>query len=173
MVAIVSKILDEGFSAAHQAVAARVANMQPVMQGLGEGVMERIKQRFPASTGPDGSRWAPNARATIEAYLEARGGFGKRGINKKGVELAMSKKPLIGQSHDLERQFHVTADAHSFIVENSMVYAAVQHFGGQAGRGHKVTIPAREFFPFNGNEEIYPSELDYILGALNSYLEMR
>lgn len=28
-----------------------------------------------------------------------------------------------------------------------MVYAAIQQYGGQAGRGHKVTIPLRPFLP--------------------------
>lgn len=33
-------------------------------------------------------------------------------------------------------------------------YAAIHHLGGQAGRGKKVTIPARPYLPINGNSQL-------------------
>ena len=33
-------------------------------------------------------------------------------------------------------------------------YAAIHHLGGQAGRGRKVTIPARPYLPINGSGQL-------------------
>lgn len=33
-------------------------------------------------------------------------------------------------------------------------YAAIHHLGGQAGRGRKVTIPARPYLPINGSGKL-------------------
>lgn len=32
-------------------------NMRPIYQDIGEGIMERTKQRFSTGTGPDGVKW--------------------------------------------------------------------------------------------------------------------
>ena len=164
------EVKDTGVNDALKALVARLGNLQPVMQAIGEDIMERTKQRFVSSTGPDGQRWKPNARATIEAYIGSQRGFGRRGINQKGRDLATSKAPLIGHSRSLSTQFHVSADANSVTVGNSMIYAAIQQFGGQAGRGKKVTIPARPFLPIRENGYLYADEQNKILATLNGYL---
>lgn len=155
------------------ALAQRTGNLRPFLHAVGEDIMERTKQRFETSTDPAGRRWQPNARATIEAFIAGRGGFGKRGINKKGQGLAMGKKPLIGETGSLRRQFHVQASANAVTVGNSMAYAAIQQFGGKAGRGRKVTIPARPFLPVTASGDLYPAEKALILDALNDYLAGR
>ena len=35
-------------------------------------------------------------------------------------------------------------------------YAAIHHLGGKAGRGRKVTIPARPYLPINGSGQLQP-----------------
>lgn len=164
------EVADSGVQAALDALAQRIGNMEPVLQAIGEDIMARAKQRFETSTGPDGQRWAPNARATIEAFIAKRGGFGKRGINKKGRDLAMGKRPLIGESGDLRRNFHVRADEVSVTVAHSAIYAAIQQFGGQAGKGRRATIPARPFLPVQSSGELYPAERSQILEAINAWL---
>ena len=51
-----------------------------------------------------------------------------------------------------------------------MRYAAIHQFGGKAGRGRKVTIPARPFLPVKSDGSIYPAEQAEIIKALNEYL---
>ena len=151
----------------------RASNLRPIMQTIGEDILERTKQRFSTSTGPDGRRWAPNSRVTIERYIASKGGFGKKGVTKKGAGIAMSKKPLIGHSGDLSRQFFVRSDNRSVTIGNSMIYAAIQQFGGQAGRGRKVTIPARPFLPITESGLLFPAEKAKVLEALNDWLVSR
>lgn len=169
---ITIQVQDNGVHAALQALAQRLGNLSPILKTIGEDLMERTKERFGTSTGPDGQRWKPNARATIEAFLDARGGFGKKGINKKGQGLAMGKKPLIA-SGLLANSFNVklAADGRGVSVNTNWRAAeikggaAVHQFGSLNGR-----IPARPFFPIKSDGSLYPQEQSKILDALNAYL---
>lgn len=164
---------DTGVRAALRKLASRVDNMQPVLQSIGERIVERTKHRFDTSTGPDGVRWKPNSAATLD-MLAARLGMSYRrkdgALNKKGAARVANKKPLIGESGDLRRQIVALANANSLTVTASAAYAAIQQFGGKAGRGHKVTIPARPFLPVRQDGTLYPDEQAQILRELNEYL---
>lgn len=166
------EVQDSGVQAALQAISNRVGNMRPILQAIGEDIIERTKERFATSTGPDGQRWKSNARSTIEAFISRQRGYGKKGINKKGRDLAMGKRVLIGESHDLARQFHVNASASSVTVGNTMKYAAMQQFGGKKLAFPNLwgDIPARPFLPIKQNGELYPADQTKILDALNDYL---
>jgi phage gpG-like protein len=189
------EVQDSGVAAALNKLAERVRNPRPVLRLIAEGIMERTKERFATSTGPDGQRWKANARSTIESYIEAGRGFGKRGINAKGRKLAMNKKPLIGHSGDLKRQFHIAVTDSGVTIKNTMIYAAMQQFGGQTRPSvivprtkqalafggvvvkkvnHPgVTIPARPFLPFRADGSLYPHDQAHILDLLKSYLSAR
>jgi len=39
-------------------------------------------------------------------------------------------------------------------IGNNRIYGAIHQFGGQAGRGHKVTLPARPYLGINGDDEV-------------------
>lgn len=166
------EVTDNGVQSALNQLAGRVSNMQPVLQSIGEDIQARAKARFGTSTGPDGVRWKANARSTIEAFIGKRGGFGKKGINAKGQALAISKKPLIGHSRDLAREFHVNSDAQSVTIGNTMIYAAIQQFGGTKSKFPNLwgDIPARPFLPITQGGDLYPEERSRILETINEYL---
>lgn len=167
---------DEQVRAALKALASRVQNMQPVLQAIGEDIVERTKHRFDTSTGPDGVAWKPNSAATLD-MLAARLGKSYRkksgDLNSKGAARVAGKKPLIGESGDLRRQIIAVADDRSVTVSSTVAYSAIQQFGGKAGRGHKVTIPARPFLPVRQDETLYPQEQALVLAELNAYLADR
>lgn len=167
-------VQDHGVQDALQALSKRVSNMQPILQAIGEDIMERTKQRFGTSTGPDGQRWQGNALATVQALLARerarKGGVLKNGNLSKKVQTGLTGKKLLVDTGSLARQFHVSANANSVTVGNSMIYAAIHQFGGKAGKGKKVTIPARPFLPVKSDGSLYPQEQVKILDAINGYL---
>ena len=165
------EVTDTAVQSALAALAQRAGNLQPVMQSLGKDLMERTKARFATGTGPDGAPWKANARSTLEAYVAAKGGFGKKGINKKGQALAQSKRPLIGHSGDLRRQFHVQATQNSVTVGHSAKYAAMQQFGGTKASFPQLwgDIPARPFLPILQGD-LYPAERSAVVEAIHTYL---
>ena len=145
------QIEDTAVNAALTALAGRAIHIQPVLQAIGEDVMERAKARFSRSAGPDGTPWKANAPSTLVAKKAGRG-------------------PLIGESGSLRRQFHVNAVLDAVTISNSMAYAAIHQFGGQAGRGRSVTIPARPFLPVRPDGSLYASDKAAILETLRHYI---
>jgi len=155
-------------------LAQRIDNMQPVLQSIGERAVERTKRRFETSTAPDGSPWKPNSAVTLGLISASLGkSYRKKNgeLNAKGERRMAGKKPLIGESRHLSTQIVAMADPASFTMASTPIYAAIQHFGGKAGRNKKVTIPARPFMPVQANGELYPAEQALILADLNAYFE--
>ena len=50
-------VQDEAVSEMLAKLSARVGNMAPYLQAIGEDIVERTKQRFGTSTAPDGKGW--------------------------------------------------------------------------------------------------------------------
>ncbi|MEY4593573.1 MAG: hypothetical protein RIR18_2468 [Pseudomonadota bacterium] len=157
-------------------LAAKINDMRPVMQEIGEDIQKHARLRFGTSTGPDGKPWAPNALATIESYIASKGGYGKKGITKKGKTLAAGKKPLIdtGELKDTIRwqiigtnAVEVGTNRFAGMFKNG---AAIHQFGGKAGRGHSVTIPARPFLPVTASGDLYPEDKARVLESINAWL---
>lgn len=151
----------------------RMGNLRPVLQSIGDDVVERAKQRFDTSTAPDGSSWAPLSSVTLSQYASGLGkGYRKKNgeLNKRGQSALTSRKPLIGESGDLSRQIAATATPESVTILSSPVYAAIHQFGGMAGRGLTVKIPARPFLPVDQNSNLDPGERELILNTLSDYL---
>ena len=177
MTAFTITVQDQQVKAALQALSKKLDRMDGALLTIGEGIIERTKRRFETSTGPDGVPWKPNSAATL-GLLERRlsGQKGKvlkgGGLNKSGRAALANKKPLIDKG-SLRRQFVAIAAGNTLTVANTMRYAAIQQFGGKAGRGRKVTIPARPFLPVKPDGSIYPADQAEILKALNQYLSGR
>ncbi len=157
------KVDDQKMQEAFSELVARGTNLRPLMQELGEFLIETTKQRFETSTAPDGSRWAPNAPATYLAHLGAfKGSFQKDGrLSKRGASRLSGKKPLIGETGRLSSQISYRADGQSVEVGSGLVYSAVQQFGAARGsfgttkHGSPVPwgdIPARPFLGLSAED---------------------
>jgi len=174
MAAFSIEVIDQGARAALKTLAARVNNMQPVLHTLGEGIVERTKHRFDTSTGPDGAAWKPNSAATL-GMLSARLAGSKSNrkkdgsLNAKGAR-ALAGKKLLVDSGFLRQQIVQNATPTALTVEATALYSAIHQFGGKAGRGLNVTIPARPYLPIHKDGSLYPKESDLILGEINAYL---
>jgi phage virion morphogenesis protein len=166
---------DESAKAVLKALSDRVGNLRPVLQTIGEEIVERTKRRFDTSTDPAGSPWKPNSAVTLGLFTSSLLGQKSKvkkdgSLNASGARALANKKPLIGESQDLRRQFTIEAGATSLQVGSTPKYAAIQQFGGKAGRGHKVTIPARPFLPIHQDGTLYLDDKSQILQSLNAYL---
>lgn len=135
------EIKEDEITAALTRLSAALSDMTPVMQEIGEVMVDSTKQRFPLGVAPDGSRWAPKSRTTLNRY-------GARTSNRVDV------RPLFGPSGALSSQifYEVTPDSVSW--GSPMIYAATQQFGaaqGAFGRTRRNgpipwgNIPARPF----------------------------
>ncbi|MBP9800638.1 MAG: phage virion morphogenesis protein [Sterolibacterium sp.] len=166
---------DTAVQAALEKLQGRLGKISPLLQAIGEDIMERTKQRFSTSRGPDGAPWPANSRATYEALAHKRGQFRKTDgkLSAKSTGLLATKNPLIGESRNLANQFVVNAQENSLLVGSTMKYAAMQQFGGKKSQFPHLwgDIPARPFLPITPSGTLYPDEKDKILAALRDAFE--
>lgn len=127
----------------------RLSNLLPVFKNIGEYMVLATTERFDKEVDPQGSSWHPLTTATIER---------KR---RKGKILK-----ILQQDGDLRRTIVYQASADQVEIGTNRIYGAIHQFGGQAGRGRSVTIPAR---PFLGVSEAEQSE---ILAIIQDYLDL-
>lgn len=113
--------------------------------------------------------WRPLSVLTLFGSLGKKGGkfFKKRGgLKKRGEKRLAGKKILIDQGHLMSSVNHqVRRDA--LVIGTNLPYAAIHQFGGKAGRGKTVHIPARPYLV------IQDEDLEQIRAIGNDYLTGR
>ena len=93
------------------------------MAEIGSLLESSTLYRFEREREPSGKPWLASARAVAEG----------------GQTLTDSGRLRASITHN------VTDGGRAVEVGSNLIYAAIHQFGGQAGRGRKVTIPARPF----------------------------
>jgi phage gpG-like protein len=174
---ITVKINTGSFQADLDRLASRLQNLKPALEDMGEVLLASTKQRFADSKAPDGTPWAPNSPVTMDQHLRRKGGdtvprpgeqrnnpyYKKDGsLSKRGERQIAGKRPLIGESKRLGNEIAVQADMRRLVLGSSLIYAAVQQFGAQAGafgrtkRGAPIpwgNIPARPFLGLSTKDQ--------------------
>ena len=110
---------------------------------VGEVLVNSTMQRFDEGIGPDGKPWEPSLRAAASG--------GKTLLDKARLRNSISSL--------------ATADA--VYVGSNLIYALIHQEGGQAGRGHSVTIKKRPYLGVSEEdaEEIAAVLRDYLAGS--------
>ena len=146
MVAVQTSITvdDRIVQAALARLGSHLDDMTEPMDEIGVMLVSSVTHRFETGVGPDGRPWIPSARALSE------GG-----------------QTLVMRGHLRDSQTHV-AGPRSVEVGTNLVYGAVHQFGGRAGRGLSVTLPARPYLGLDGDDEAEILDIinDWIGGGL-------
>ncbi len=122
------EIESSALNAALSRLAAALANPAAAMDQIGRYLVASTLRRFEHERAPDGSPWLKSARALAE-----------------GGQTLTDTGRLRGSIA------HTVADGGRAVeVGSSVLYAAIHQFGGRAGRGRRVTLPAR---PYLGIDE--------------------
>ena len=114
--------------AALERLAAVLTNPSAVMDQVGRYLVSSTLRRFERERAPDGKPWLKSARALAEG----------------GRTLTDTGRLRSSIAHT------VTEGGHVVEVGSNVLYAAIHQFGGRAGRGRRVTLPAR---PYLGIDE--------------------
>lgn len=123
-------------------IVSRVENLDlsPIQKKMGERLTNREKIRFQLGIDPEGKPWIPS----------------KKLQKTRGVSNPKRRgKTLIGSTRRLSlSQYSIEGDL-LLVGPPPLPYAAIHQFGGQAGRGRKVTIPARPYMDTELQEDDY------------------
>lgn len=164
------EVVDQGVVQALTRLANTTQHLPTVLDLIGEMLIDSTKQRFATSTGPDGQRWASNSQVTILRYMgKYKTSYSKKTgkVTKAGAVRAMSKRPLMGESGDLQREFYPRVEGNTLYIGSTMKYAAVQQFGAkknQFGKAPWGDIPARPFLGLSDQDR------NNILDTISDYL---
>lgn len=109
---------------------AKPAAFNSVLQDIGEDVLGDVQDNIAYQKLADGSGM-PQSAAAVK-----RGG-----------------KTLLDRGH-LRDSYAYQIAGGILAVGSNMVYAAIHHFGGKTGRGHKINITARPVLGINSQREL-------------------
>ncbi|MCL2524599.1 MAG: phage virion morphogenesis protein [Betaproteobacteria bacterium] len=120
-------------------ILAILQNPAPLMRAIGEDLKDETWQNFQAQGRP---HWVPPlAPATVKARQKKGGG--------KGATVLQ----ILQDSGILAKSLSTDTGPDYAEIGSNVPYAAIHQFGGMAGRGRKVAIPARPWLPFAGPPE--------------------
>lgn len=128
----------------------RMGTLRPAMKIIGQLMRTSIVENFQKGGRPDA--WTPLSDETL--------------LTKKGDKILINQGfagGLMGSIGVENKGIYEVGDDYVMVGTNKE-YAAIHQFGGKAGRGNKVTIPARPYMM------IQDEDIDDITAELNDYL---
>jgi phage virion morphogenesis protein len=146
-------------------LAARISNLTPVMKVIGETVRSSVLKNFEAGGRPP---WIPTKPLSV--FL-SRKIAGKDVTSRRGQASLLKRqqgKATLIDSGRLRKSITVEAGSQEVAVGSNLVYARIHQLGGKAGRGRKVTIPARPYLAVQPEDhtEIGRLLVDYLRRAV-------
>jgi len=120
-------------------------NLRPAFDQMGEHMLGSIEENFAAQGRPE--RWKRLSMATIWGMVRGKKGHNKRtGALKVAAQRKIVGKKILTSSGRLRRSITYRAGSKSLLVGTNLIYGAIHHFGGEAGRkSARVDIPARPY----------------------------
>jgi len=120
-----------------------------LMAGIAQELLAQTERNFRLEGRP---QWPALAPSTQKA--RARKGHGA------------SSPILRGRPPNLARNFVIEFSDDFAAIKNPTNYAAIHQFGGLAGRGLKVAIPARPFLPVQADKKTLSPEMQKAVNRL-------
>ena len=156
-IAIRTTVHAESTQAFLRDLAGRIGDVGPALRGFGRVMLRSISENFEQEGRP--LAWKPLAQATRDARRHGTGS-----VNRPREHSILSNTGL------LKGGMRYLVEGNVLRVGTSgpaNVYARIHQLGGQAGRGHAVTIPARPYLLFQHEDLTEAEEL------LRRYVEGR
>lgn len=135
----------------------------PLMRDISLGLVLSTQRRFELEQSPEGKKWKPFSPVTLYMRAGGRKGFTKSGKVRKAAERKMNSAKLLRRTGRLFQSITAQHSATVAMAGTNVIYAAIHNFGGPAGRGKKVEIPARPYFGISSADEAMISD------AVSSY----
>lgn len=133
------RLHDVAVRAALAKLARRAGAIDLLGEDLGLALTQIRQKRFDRQRGPHGRRWEPLSPATLKR---------RKSLSRGGIH------PILIQRGHLKGSITYQVAGRTLTVGSNMVYARIHQLGGQAGRGHSVTIPARPYLDWDHEDEL-------------------
>ena len=167
----VSIIIDDSqVQAALQRLEHAGVDLSPAMRKIAGALHKATEDNFAAEGRP---RWKPLSEVTKHMRLG-----GKKAYKKNGELTAAAQRRqdggfrILQHTGDLAGNISTDYDSNQAVVGSNKVYAAIHQFGGEAGRGRKVEIPARPYLPITTDGKLQPEAREEVLDTILRHLKM-
>jgi len=148
-VSVTTTIEDDSISPELARLARAIKNVDPALEEIGSSQVTEVQWRFEQAQGPDGIAWKSLADITREAR------------EKKGA----TKPQILRDTNNLyDSVTYKVLPGEATQIGTNKAYARIHQFGGLAGRGLKVEIPARPYLGLSesGRQEVLAILRDHI-----------
>jgi phage virion morphogenesis protein len=142
----------------------KLKNPQKMLESIGNYLVSVISESFENEKSPDGKAWKPLSQTVKNSKKER---MRKLRALEKGEDY---KRKILHESGTLAQDFKPHVEGNKLTIGTNLIYAAIHQFGGQAGRGKKVTIPARPYLPISEDNLLEETEKE-ILEMVREYLD--
>ncbi len=155
------------------ALQVKVEHMRPIMAEIGNMILNDIDETFEAEGKP---KWLQLSRTTLRlgytnmGKSKSKKTYLKNGTHSRGFEKYIEGRKILQKSGRLRNSIVPRVSDDEVVVGTNLKYAAIHQFGGMAGRGRKVKIPARPFMPIDKSGNLEPSLRTAILSYVDSKL---
>ncbi len=127
---------------------------KPLLDDIAESLLISTQQRFELERDPNGKPWQPLSWWTLFLRGGGRKGWHKRNRSKakKGTMEKISGAKILRASNRLFQSLTSVVTNSEIQLGSNVIYARIHQYGGQAGRGKKVTIPARPYLGISDSD---------------------
>ena len=155
------EVNDQGIQDLLSVTQKRFQDLTPAFKNIGEYMIRERDELFRDEKDPEGRPWAPLAESTKYSILRKK-------KTAKQMARSLAGKKILTQDHHLKRTVYKAGTDQVVISpdKTSQAYAVIHQLGGKAGRGRKVTIPARPHLGFNAENKKEFIEIikDHLMG---------
>jgi phage virion morphogenesis protein len=134
---------------------------QQLLKDIGNHLENVIGESFENEKSPAGKKW----KANIETKELKKW---KLDAIQKDKEF---RKAILHDTGALSRSFKKKVTKESVVVGTNLEYAAIHQFGGKAGRGRKVVIPARPYLPITQKGDLFKKVEKEIEEIITDFIE--
>lgn len=132
----------------------RLADPSPLLREIGAALVQSTRERFDTMSDPTGKKWAALSPDTkLSRMGGARRVYTKKMTFRKGAADKMSRMTILFRQGHLRNSITARANRTGVEIGTNLVYGALHQFGGRAGRGQKITIPARPYLGVSATDE--------------------
>ena len=144
-------------------------DLSPAMRKIA-GALEKITEDNLEAEGRP--RWKPLAESTKHARLGGKKAYKKNGeLTVAAQRRQDSGFRILQHTGQLAASVSTDYDSNQAVIGSNKVYAAIHQFGGEAGRGRKVEIPARPYLPITTDGKLQPEAREEVLDTILRHLK--
>lgn len=125
-----------------QRLALRARDLTPVMTVVGQTIRTSVVKNFEAGGRP---RWPRTKSLSVYLSRKIAGKDVTSTRGRRNLLRAQQGKQTLVDTARLMKSISVKAGRDSVAVGTNVIYGPIHQLGGKAGRGKKVTIPARPY----------------------------